>query len=160
MKRGFLVAAACAAIIVAGLASCSSNKSSTSTSTTPSTTSAASAGATAAGTAKVIIDGQNQPIGTEVACETTGGTVNIEIGEATEGVGAELSDTDPPQVKSVGLGDTHGVQLGYQSDANQGNAQATKNGKTYKISGTATGEDMSNPLQPVSKPFEIDVTCP
>ena len=160
MKRGFLVGVACAAFMFAGLAGCSSNKSSTSTSTSSLTTAAASAGATAAGTAKVIIDGQNEPIGGEVACETTGGIVNIEIGDATDGIGAELSDADPPQVKSVRLGDTHGLELGYQSDANQGNAQATKNGKSYKITGTATGEDMSNPLQPVNKPFEIDVTCP
>jgi lipoprotein LpqH len=159
VKLGFLVAVACAAIIVAG-AGCSSNKSGTSTSTSSSTTAAASAGATAAGTAKVIIDGQNEPIGGEVACVTTGGNVEIEIGEATSEIGAVLSDADPPQVKSVGLGNTHGVELGYESDSNQGNAQATKNGKSYRITGTATGEDMSNPLQPVTKPFEIDVTCP
>jgi lipoprotein LpqH len=160
VKREFLVTVACAAIIVAGLASCSSNKSNTSTSTSSSRTATASAGATAAGTAKVVIDGQNEPIGGEVACEITGGNVNIEIGDATEGIGAVLSDADQPQVKSVSLGDTHGVELGYQSDASQGNAQAIKDGKSYKITGTATGEDMSNPLQPVTKPFEIDVTCP
>jgi lipoprotein LpqH len=28
------------------------------------------------------------------------------------------------------------------------------------ISGTATGIDMANPMQPVNKPFEINVTCP
>jgi ipoprotein LpqH len=160
VKHGFLVAVACAAIIVAGVAGCSSNKSSTSTSTSSSKTGATSAGATAAGSAKVIIDGQNEPIGREVACITTDGNVEIEIGEATSEIGAVLSDADPPQVKSVGLGNTHGVELGYESDSNQGNAQATKDGKSYKITGTATGEDMSNPLQLVTKPFEIDVTCP
>ena len=41
-----------------------------------------------------------------------------------------------------------------------GEAKATKDGNTYKISGTATGIDMANPMQPVNKPFEIDVTCP
>ena len=33
-------------------------------------------------------------------------------------------------------------------------------GNTYKISGTATGVDMANPMQPMNKPFEIQVTCP
>ena len=160
MKRGFLVAAAGTAIVVAGLGGCSTNKSGTSTTTSSSNTPAAAAAATAAGTAKVIIDGQNEPIGPEVACTTVGGNVEIEIGDATTGIGAVVSDANPPEVKSVGLGDTHGVELGYQADANQGSAQATKDGKSYKITGTATGEDMSNPTQPVTKPFEIDVTCP
>ena len=39
-------------------------------------------------------------------------------------------------------------------------AKATKDGNKYTISGTATGVDMANPMQPVTKPFEIEVTCP
>ena len=39
-------------------------------------------------------------------------------------------------------------------------AKAEKDDKTYKISGNATGVDMANPMQPVTKPFEIEVTCP
>jgi lipoprotein LpqH len=52
------------------------------------------------------------------------------------------------------------VTLGYTPGTGQGNATATKDGSKYKISGTATGVDMANPMQPVNKPFEIDVTCP
>jgi ipoprotein LpqH len=52
------------------------------------------------------------------------------------------------------------VTLGYTSGTGQGKAEATKDGNAYKITGTATGVDISNPLQPVNKPFEIDVTCP
>ena len=47
-----------------------------------------------------------------------------------------------------------------QSGTGQGDAKAEKDGKPYKISGTATGVDMANPLQPVNKPFEIAVVCP
>ena len=36
----------------------------------------------------------------------------------------------------------------------------TKDGNKYKITGTATGVDMANPMQPVNKPFEIDVDLP
>lgn len=38
------------------------------------------------------------------------------------------------------------------------NASATKNGNTYKITGTAGGVD--NAGQQVHKPFEVNVTCP
>jgi len=42
-----------------------------------------------------------------------------------------------------------------------GKAQATKDGSAYKITGTASGVDMSNPMAgPANKSFEIDVTCP
>jgi ipoprotein LpqH len=68
---------------------------------------------------------------------------------------------NPPAVQSVGLGNVNGVTLGYSADApNQGNVQATKNGNSYTINGTATGVNMSSPQQPVTKPFEMDVTCP
>ena len=95
-----------------------------------------------------------------VACSTAAGNVNIAIGGAQTGIGAVLTDANPPAVKSVGLGNVNGVTLGYTPGTGQGNASATKDGSKYKISGTATGVDMSNPMQPVNKPFEIDVTCP
>ena len=75
-----------------------------------------------------------------------------------------VSNANPPIVHSVGLGSVNGVTLGFSDAApNQaGNAGAAVNGKTYAIKGTATGLDMSNPQQPqqVTKPFELDVTCP
>jgi lipoprotein LpqH len=73
-----------------------------------------------------------------------------------------ISDANPPVVQWVGLGNptVKGVILGYHEGDSQGNAQASKDGNSYKITGTATGVDISNPLQPVYKPFEIDVTCP
>jgi lipoprotein LpqH len=159
-----LVGVAGAAIVVAGLAGCSSNKSSTSASSSSSSSSAVTASASAttgASTAKVTIDGQDQNINGQVSCVSAGGNVNIGIGGATTGVGTVITDADPPVVHSVGLGNVGGAVLGYSDAvAGQGNAEATKEGNSYKIKGTATGVDMSNPLQPVNKPFEIDVTCP
>ena len=161
MKRGFLVGVAGTAIVVAALAGCGEKKTET-TATKTATSSASGTGTASSGTgqAKVTIDGQDQNIQGQVVCTTMGGNENIAIGEATTGIAAVLSDANPPEVKSVGLGNVNGVTLGYQSGVNQGNAEATKDGNTYKITGTATGVDMSNPLQPVNKPFEIDVTCP
>jgi lipoprotein LpqH len=110
--------------------------------------------------AKVTIDGKDQNVQGTVACTPAAGTENIAIGGAATGIGVVLTDASPPSVKSVGLGNVNGVTLGYTPGTGQGNATATKDGSKYKISGTATGVDMANPMQPVNKPFEIDVTCP
>jgi ipoprotein LpqH len=157
VKRGLTVAVAGAAILVAGISGCSSNKSTTSGGGSSGATTAASAGG--GGGPKVIIDGKDQNVSASVVCTTAGGTVNIAIGGAATGIAAVLTDASPPQVKSVGLGNVNGVTLGYTSGTGQGNASATKDGSSYKITGTATGVDTANPMQPVNKPFEIDVTC-
>ena len=165
MKRGFVVAVGGAAIVIAGLSGCSSaekKSESPSTSAATSASGTASASATAApsgGGTKVTIDGQDQNVSGTVVCSAMGGNMNIAIGDAATGIGAVLS-SDGSTVQSVGLGNVNGVTLGYQAGTGQGAAKATKDGNAYKISGTATGIDMANPLQPVNKPFEIDVTCP
>ena len=157
MKRGLTVAVAAAAILAAGISGCSSNKSSTSGSGTSSGgTSVATGGGGGAGPT-VTIDGKNQNVTGSVVCTTVGGNTTIAIGGAATGISAVL--TGDNQVKSVGLGNVNGVTLAYAQGSGQGNASATKNGSSYKITGTATGVDMANPMQPVNKPFEIDVTC-
>jgi ipoprotein LpqH len=164
VKRGFVVAVGGAAIVIAGLSGCSSGNKSASPSSSAASSAAgtASASATAApsgGGTKVTIDGKDQNVSGTVVCSAMGGNMNIAIGEAGTGIAAVLG-SDGSTVQSVGLGNVGGVTLGYQSGAGQGDAKAEKNGNSYKISGTATGIDMANPMQPVNKPFEIDVTCP
>ena len=95
-----------------------------------------------------------------VVCSTVAGNFSIAIGGATTGIAVLLTDANPPAVKSVGLGNVGGVVLGYTAGTGQGNATVTKDGSKYKVSGTATGVDTANPMQPANKPFEIDVTCP
>ena len=158
MKRELTVAVAGAAILVAGISGCSSKKSSTSGSVNGTSFNVATPGSGAAAPT-VTIDGKNQTVTGSVVCTTAGGNVNIAIGGAATGIGAVLTDAKPPQVKSVGLGNVNGVTLAYTSGTGQDNASATKSGNSYKITGTATGVDMANPMQPVNKPFEIDVTC-
>ncbi|OMB93240.1 hypothetical protein A5739_21320 [Mycobacterium colombiense] len=159
MKRQLTVAVAGAAILAAGISGCSSNNKSATGSSSSSSGSSASVNSGASGGTKVSIDGKDQNVTGSVVCTNAGGTVNIAIGGAATGIAAVLSDGSPPQVKSVGLGNVNGVTLGYTSGTGQGNASASKDGNTYKISGTATGVDMANPMQPVNKPFEINVTC-
>lgn len=154
MKRGFVVAFGSMAILVAGLSGCSSEDKKSETS--GETSSAASA----EGKSTVTIDGTDQAVQGTVVCTSMGGNMNIAIGDAATGIAAVVSEGDEPTVQSVGLGNVNGVTLGYQSGSGQGEAKAEKDGNTYKISGTATGVDMANPLQPVNKPFEIEVSCP
>jgi lipoprotein LpqH len=166
VKRGFVVAVGGAAIVIAGLSGCSSgDKKTESTGTSAAATSAsgtASVSATAApsgsGT-KITIDGKDQNVSGTVVCTAMGGNMNIAIGDAATGIAAVVSE-DGSNVQSVGLGNVNGVTLGYQAGTGQGEAKATKDGNNWKISGTATGIDMANPMQPVNKPFEIDVACP
>ena len=153
MKRDILVAVGGAAILIAGLSGCSGDKKSE---TSGETSSAASA----QGKTTVSIDGKDQEVQGTVVCSDMGGNTNIAIGNASTGIGAVVSSGDSPSVVSVGLGNVNGVTLGYASGSGQGEAKVEKDDKTYKISGTATGVDMANPLQPVNKPFEIEVSCP
>lgn len=171
MKRGFVVAVAGAAVLVAGMSGCSKDEKKTeSTSSASASASASSSAVTAssgtatasagAGSAKVTIDGQPQNINGQVVCATAGGNYNIAIGEAATGIAVVMAP-DASVVHSVGLGNVNGVTLGYQEGVPGGAAAtATKDGNNIKVSGTATGVDMANPMAPVTKPFEIEVTCP
>ena len=154
MKRGFVAAVGGMAILVAGLSGCSSEDKKS------ETTGETSSAAAAEGKSTVTIDGKDQAVQGTIVCSSMGGNMNIAIGDAATGIAAVVSEGDSPTVQSVGLGNVNGVTLGYQSGTGQGEAKAEKDGSTYKISGTATGVDMANPLQPVNKPFEIEVSCP
>jgi lipoprotein LpqH len=148
-KRAVLFGIVAAATVLAGLSACSGNKSNT-TSSPPA----------AAGN-KVVIDGQNQNVTGPVSCTQVAGNLSIGIGDPSTGIGAVVSNANPPVVQAVGLGNLTGATLGYSAGApNQANAQATKTGNSYTIKGTATGADANNPQQVLTKSFEMDVTCP
>jgi lipoprotein LpqH len=158
MKREFMITAGAAATLAAVLVGCSHHDGAVSAGN------AAVAPADSSNT-KVLVDGKDQNVKGQVACTTAAGTVNIAIGGGSgsggvpTGIGAVLTDANPLVVKSVALGNVNGVSLGVGGTS--GKAQATKDGSTYKISGTASGMDMSNPMAgPVNKSFELDITCP
>jgi lipoprotein LpqH len=153
VKRGFVVAVGGAAIVIAGLSGCSSDEKKSETSGETSSAAAAQ------GKTTVTIDGKDQAVQGTVVCSSMGGNMNIAIGDAATGIAAVVSE-DGSKVQSVGLGNVNGVTLGYQAGTGQGEAKAEKSDKTWKITGTATGVDMANPMQPMNKPFEIEVTCP
>jgi lipoprotein LpqH len=162
VKRGFVVAVGGLAIVIAGLSGCSKDEKKSDSDKPATSAEASSESATAsagAGETKVTIDGQDQQVSGTVVCTTMGGNMNIAIGDAATGIAAVVSE-DGSTVQSVGLGNVNGVTLGYQNGAGQGEAKAEKDGSNWTISGTATGIDMANPMQPVNKPFEIAVVCP
>jgi ipoprotein LpqH len=154
VKRGFVVAVGGMAIVIAGLSGCGSDEKKAETSGETSSAAAAE------GKTTVTIDGQDQQVQGTVVCSSMGGNMNIAIGDAATGIAAVVSEGDSPTVQSVGLGNVNGVTLGYTSGTGQGDAKAEKDGNNYTITGTATGVDMANPMQPVNKPFEIAVACP
>lgn len=168
--RGLLAAVGGTAMVI-GLVGCSSSaeppaksessssESSSSESSSSSASSSASESASAgSGDFKVTIDGADKPINGSVSCVSLGGNVNITIGEGTTAILASVSEGDNPTVSSVGLGNVDGAVLAVGMGA--GNAEAKKDGNTYTITGEATGIDISKPLSPVTKPFEIVATCP
>ena len=127
MKQEVMVMAGAAAILAVGLAGCSGNKS---VSTPNGEVAAASASNT-----KVLIDGQDQNVKGQVACATTAGSVNIAIGGPAAGgagggtgIGAVLTDANPPVVTSVALGNVNGVALGVGGTT--GSAKATEDGNS------------------------------
>lgn len=151
MNRGILITVGGAAIVVAALAGCSGNKSSAGQTVSTS------------GHAKVIVDGQDQKVQGPVTCQKAGGELQIGIGQAgsPNTVAVQATDTDPPAIHQISLGTVNNVTLAYQQGSPGASAQATKDGNGYKFTGTATGIDKSNPMAGmVSKPFEVNVTCP
>ena len=150
------MAAGGAAVIVAGMTGCSSTDKSAGTTTSVSAQASASAGS---GTATVTIDGKPKEMAGQVVCTNAGGNLTIALGQQATGIAVVMAE-DASKVTSVGLGNVDGVVLGFQDMAPGGSATATKEGKSYTITGTASGVDMANPMQPITKPFEIAVTCP
>ncbi|MHC3003835.1 lipoprotein LpqH [Gordonia sp. GN26] len=113
--------------------------------------------------AKVTVDGQEVDLADKsVGCTDAAGKVTIGIGSGsgTSGIGVVLSSGDSPEVESVGLGSVDGVTLGYQKGVGEGSAEVDKDGSTYKITGEASGVDLANPTEKVTKSYEIEVTCP
>lgn len=141
-KRDMVAAVAGVTMAVAALAGCSGDTS------TPA--------------AKITVGGQDQPVHGDVVCATHDGSTGITIGDATSGVIAMLTDSDSPEVQSVVFGDVDDAKLMYIKDmpvsGTPAETKASKNGKHYTISGTAS--KLETVPNPESKTFEIDVTCP
>ncbi|MFT4396863.1 lipoprotein LpqH [Gordonia lacunae] len=147
MRKVHIIPVLGAAALAAALTACGSDDS-------------ASGGTDAEAT--VTVDGKELELADKtVGCTDAAGKVTIGIGSGGgSGIGVVLTSGDSPEVESVGLGSLDGVTLGYQKGAGGGSADVTKDGDTYTVKGEASGIDLANPTQQVTKSYEIKVTCP
>lgn len=172
MKHAMTLAVGGVAIVALSLTGCSKSNDKESTETTGTSASASSkaetpaaeapAGKPEAGHASIKIgDGEAKEVSGAAVCTVAGGSMNIAIGGGDTGVAAVVAE-DGSAVHSVGLGSTDGLTgLAYQeSMPNGGSATATKDDKTYTISGEAIGFDAANPTAPAKRAFVLVVTCP
>jgi ipoprotein LpqH len=147
-KRAFLVAVACAAIVLIGglvrYADGVHDKPTKSATIAPA--------GTVAARGKLTIDGKEEDAQGSCFAPADGGSVNISLlGAAATKTNVTLDDARPPNVSSVVLATTS-MAFMYQPGMD-GSAQATNDGNTYRITGTLIRYGF------VAKPFEITVTC-
>lgn len=109
--------------------------------------------------ATVTVDGKPLNVQGQVVCATNDGKYSIAVGDMATGIIVGL-EPDASAVHGVGLGTVDGVVMSFTEGVPGNTATATKDGNTYKITGTATGVSDANPTEQISKPFEISVTCP
>jgi ipoprotein LpqH len=81
------------------------------------------------------------------------------LGSEHDGITLNLSAGEHPKLNDLTLGTVDGIPLTYTT-SNIGPAPAvTKTGSTCKVVGTASGPSPDG-AKDVSKPFDIEFTCP
>ncbi len=133
--------AVAAAVLVAGLAGCSSPP--------------AALGGT---TAKVTIDGKDTGNPHAVRCSQTGWAWTIETPDKTKGFTAVLGTGDTVSAKSVDFHDFGGFTGSYWADK-IGTAEVSGVGGKYTITGSADGSYTDNPSNKVTTTFRIEASC-
>ncbi|WP_234816717.1 MULTISPECIES: lipoprotein LpqH [Mycolicibacterium] len=148
MKHRFAVTTAGCAAMLAAVVGCSSEES-------------GSAGGSQSGEAKVTFGSNDAGPVTSVGCETKDGftTINIEGSLHTTVI---VTDGEAPAVESVSIGEvgTDKPSLAYIEGLSSQPVVASRDAKSYTITGTGAGTDAANPGTPVDMPFDIAVTCP
>ena len=178
MKRALTVGVAAIAILAVCISGCSSDKSSTGSSATPGASATAASGTTSAalgGTSwNITLNGQAMAKGgnkvtcgrgTPISGPSRGlKTIHIEAGNGE----ADLTEGDPLKVDRILIKDDTGASYLYdplqvQQHVGGGDAQVSKSGNTYEITGriapyrSAQGQTLKD-APPV--PFEFEATCP
>ena len=110
------------------------------------------------GYARVIVGGRDLNVHGQITCAAAGSDTSISIGDS--GVTAMVGNGSPPMVHTVSLGVVDGTGLNYtESLPGQGRASAVKTDNSYTITGEAVGMNPATQLT-VTKPFEVNVSCP
>lgn len=118
-------------------------------------------GAPAPGTGHVKLNAADLGPVTGVSCQTADGVVTIAI-ESTPKTTVVLTDEETPGVNSVSIGElgAEGPSVAYVPGLSEATPQATRDGKTYTVTGSGKGTDATDPSKPADLPFEIAATCP
>jgi lipoprotein LpqH len=155
VKRGFVVAVAGAAVVVAGMTGCSSSSKQCAGSTCQSTGQAS---------AKLTIDSKDQTVPQPVTCQSSPQGGQIAMGNPSDVnnvMSAQFSATDVQQMALILNGKKLMVQNGNPMG---GSAKMTKDGGKYTFTGKAAEmPDPSNPMaamNPATHDFTLEVTCP
>lgn len=114
---------------------------------------------------KVVVDGRQYTFDSKLRCDTVDGTITLtqfRLGDAQYphgyGFTVGMREGDPLTVGQVTVADAT-VLFAAQPGLNP--VGATRSGKTYTLSGQITDIlATSDLMEPVTKPFEIEVTCP
>ena len=133
--------AVAAAVLVAGLAGCSSQPP-----------------ALGSETAKVTIDGKDTGNPHAVKCTLTGWAWTIETPDKTKGFTAVIDTGDTITAKSVDFHDIGGFTGSYWADK-IGKAEVSGVGGKYTITGSADGSFTDNPSNAVTTTFRIEASC-
>lgn len=167
MRRRLVLAAAGFGVVLAGasLSACSGkggqpSSAPSSSAAPPSTT--------------VMVDGTKHTMMTAVECNNSAAqpsatpaesgdlTTRITVHDDTASISLALSDEKPPSVDGFAISLTTGsgqYQLPYQAPQSATQVQATKDGKSYTVTGTGQGVS-PNQGDVHQETFGIHVTCP
>jgi hypothetical protein len=141
--------AAAAALVMVGLAGCSSP---------PSSAPAVPPGALPGGSALVTIDDSKMITSRVVSCLPIGSWMRITIGDAAAGVLITVDTTNELIAKSVAFNDFGGFTGSYWHDL-QGSARVGVVDQTYAVTGTARGFNGDNPSLSTQERFTVNVAC-
>jgi ipoprotein LpqH len=133
--------AVAAAVLVAGLAGCSSQPT-----------------ALGSTTAKVTIDGKDTGSPHAVSCSQTGWAWTIETPDKAKGFTAVVDTGDTVTARSVDFHDFAGFTGSYWGN-NIGKAEVSGVGGKYTITGSADGNYTDNPSKAVTATFRIVANC-
>jgi ipoprotein LpqH len=139
--------AAATALLIVGLAGCSSG---------PPPTPTPPNGALTAGTAQVTVNGKTVGATHGVECENLGRSfIIINIGRTGSQVTVLVIDDSP---QGVNFNDVDGFTGSYWQDL-QGSARLGMIDQTYSLSGTAAGFNADHPHTRTTDSFNVKVAC-
>jgi lipoprotein LpqH len=144
-----LVAVTGVALVIGGVAGCSSNPG----------PAPLQPGMLAAGTATVTIDGKDAGTTQAVQCLPAGTLTTITTGDDASGVTAIVSSAAELSADAVNIHNLGGFTGSYTDGLDNNNAKVSMTGRTYDISGTADGFTADNPSARVPGTFAIKVSC-